>query len=245
VTRFKLTLEYDGGPFRGWQKLNEGPSVQGALERALHTLTGAVIDIVGAGRTDAGVHAAGQVAHCDVGKPFAPQRLADALNAHLRPAPIAVLRAEEGAPDFHARFAAGRRVYRYRLVQRRAPLALDAGQAWRIARALDVPAMQSAAQMLIGHHDFTTFRDVHCQAKSPLKTLDRCDVMGRDDGVEIWCEARSFLHRQVRSMVGSLVEVGLGKWRAGDMAAALAARDRARCGPVAPADGLCLMRVDY
>jgi tRNA pseudouridine38-40 synthase len=242
--RFKLTLEYDGGSFQGWQRLSEGPSVQAALEDAVEKLTGARADVTGAGRTDAGVHALGQVAHVDIDKPFAPQRLCDALNAHLRPHPIAVLRAEEAAADFHARFDAVRRVYLYRVVSRRAPLTLERGKAWRIARNLDVEAMRAAAQSFVGKHDFTTFRDSQCQAKSPVKTLDRADV---EDGAEIrlWFEARSFLHRQVRSMVGTLVEVGLGKMTAQAAADALAAKDRARCGPVAPPDGLYLVRVDY
>lgn len=257
--RFKLTLEYDGGPFLGWQRTAGGPSVQGALETAVFKLTGAHADVIGAGRTDAGVHARGQVAHVDIAKPLAPQRLADALNAHLRPLPVAVLHAEEAAPDFHARFDAVRRVYLYRIINRRAPLALEAGKAWRVPRALDVDAMNAAARRLVGHHDFTTFRDSKCQAASPLKTLDRCEVLwtagvlagsigvGRRDagGPYIVCEARSFLHRQVRSIVGTLVEVGLGKMSADDVAAALAAKDRVYCGPVAPPDGLYLMRVDY
>ncbi len=243
--RFKLTLEYDGGPFQGWQRLGEGPSVQAAVEEAVEKLTGAKSEVVGSGRTDAGVHALAQVAHVDIERPFAPGRLADALNAHLRPHPIAVLAAEEAAPDFHARFDAVRRVYRYAILNRRAPAALSRGKVWRIARTLDAAAMHEAAQRLIGRHDFTTFRDSQCQAKSPVKTLDRCDVARDGERVEIWCEARSFLHRQVRSMVGTLAEVGFGKMTADDVADALAAADRARCGPVAPADGLFLVRVDY
>lgn len=243
--RFKLTLEYDGGPFQGWQRLAEGPSVQGALEDAVEKLTGARSDVVGAGRTDAGVHALGQVAHVDIAKPFAPQRLADALNAHLRPHPIAVLQAEETAPEFHARFDATRRVYLYRIVCRRAPLTLDRGRAWRVARRLDAEAMHAAAQRLLGKHDFTTFRDSQCQAKSPVKTLDVAEVARRGEEIECRFEAQSFLHRQVRSMVGTLVEVGLGKMTRDDVADALAAKDRARCGPVAPPDGLYLARVDY
>lgn len=245
MTRYKLTLEYDGGAFHGWQKLGEGPSVQAALERAVHALSGETRDVTGAGRTDSGVHALGQVAHVDIEKPLAPGRIADALNAHLRPDPIAVLSCEIAAPDFHARFDAKRRVYLYRIVDRRPPLVLERGRAWRTPRKLDVPAMHRAAQALLGQHDFTTFRDAQCQAKSPVKTLDRCDVLRAGDEVNVWCEARSFLHRQVRSMVGSLVEVGLGKWRERDLAEALAAADRARCGPVAPPDGLYLTRVDY
>jgi tRNA pseudouridine38-40 synthase len=242
--RFKLTLEYDGGPFLGWQRLGEGPSVQGAIEDAVAKLTGVRSEVTGSGRTDAGVHAWGQVAHVDIEKPFEAWKLADALNAHLRPHPIAVLTAEEAAPDFHARFDATKRVYWYRIVNRRAPLALERGRAWRVAPPLDVPAMHAAAQRLVGKHDFTTFRDSQCQAKSPVKTLDRCDVW-TGEGVIVHCEARSFLHRQVRSMVGTLVEVGLEKMTPDDVADALAAKDRSRCGPVAPPDGLFLVRVDY
>lgn len=244
--RYKLTLEYDGGPFSGWQRLAEGPSVQAAMESAVEQLTGARSEVIGSGRTDAGVHAMGQVAHVDIEKPFAsPQRLADALNAHLRPHPISVLSAEEAAPNFHARFDAVRRVYLYTILNRRAPAALSRGFVWRVARALEAEAMHTAAQRLLGQHDFTTFRDSQCQAKSPVKTLDRCDVMREGETVQVWCEARSFLHRQVRSMVGTLVEVGLGKMTADDVSDALAAKDRARCGPVAPPDGLYLTRVDY
>jgi tRNA pseudouridine38-40 synthase len=244
--RYKLTLEYDGGPFSGWQRLGEGASVQATLEDAVEALTGVRSEVTGSGRTDAGVHAMGQVAHVDIDKHFpSPQRLADGLNAHLRPHPISVLGAEEAAPDFHARFDAVRRVYLYSMLNRRAPAALSRGKVWRIARTLDADAMHVAAQRLIGHHDFTTFRDSNCQAKSPVKTLDRCDVVREGETLRVWCEARSFLHRQVRSMVGTLVEVGLGKMTADDVAQALAAKDRARCGPVAPADGLYLMRVDY
>lgn len=244
--RYKLTLEYDGGPFSGWQRLAGSKTVQGALEYAVEKVTGVRSEVIGSGRTDAGVHATAQVAHVDIEKAFpSPQRLADALNALVRPQPISVLSAEEAAPEFHARFDAVRRVYLYRIQCRRAPLALQRGHIWRVARSLDVAAMHEAAQRLVGHHDFTTFRDAHCQAKSPVKTLDRCDVVGDVDAVQVWCEARSFLHRQVRSMVGTLVEVGLGKMTADDVAAALAAKDRAKCGPVAPADGLYLTRVDY
>ena len=243
--RFKLTIEYDGGPFQGWQRLPDAPSAQGALEEAVFKLTGERADVIGAGRTDAGVHALGQVAHVDIAKPFEGWKLAEALNAHLRPHPIVILEAEVAAMDFHARFDATRRVYRYRIVNRRAPLALERGHAWRVGRALDVGAMDAAAKRLLGQHDFTTFRDGHCQARSAIKTLDRADTLRCSDDVEFWFEARSFLHRQVRSMVGTLVEVGLGKMSADDLSDALAANDRARCGPVAPADGLYLVRVDY
>jgi tRNA pseudouridine38-40 synthase len=243
--RFKLTLEYDGRPFLGWQRLGEGPSVQGAVEAAVEKLTGVRSEVTGSGRTDAGVHALGQVAHVDIDKDLAPGRLADALNAHLRPHPIAVLKAEPAAADFHARFDAVRRVYLYSILNRRAPAAVSRGFVWRVPRVLDVDAMQAAGQRLVGQHDFTTFRDSQCQARSPVKTLDRCDVMRAGETVQVWCEARSFLHRQVRSMVGTLVEVGVGKMSADDVAHALAAKDRARCGPVAPPDGLFLVRVEY
>jgi len=243
--RYKLTLEYDGGPYQGWQRLGDGPSVQMAMEDAVEKLTGVRGEVVGSGRTDAGVHAVAQVAHVDIDTTFAPGRLADALNAHLRPHPISVLSAEETASEFHARFDAIRRVYRYDVLNRRAPAALARGRVWRLARMLDAAAMHEAAQRLLGQHDFTTFRDSHCQAKSPMKTLERCDVVRSGESVQIWCEARSFLHRQVRSMVGTLVEVGVGKMSADDVADALAAADRARCGPVAPAEGLFLVRVEY
>lgn len=243
--RYKLTIEYDGGPFQGWQRLAGAPTVQGAMEDAVEKLLGVRAEVTGSGRTDSGVHASGQVAHVDIEKPFPPQRLADALNAHLRPHPISVLKAEEAAPDFHARFDAVRRVYIYEILNRRAPLALRRGQVWRVARKLDSAAMNEAAQLLRGHHDFTTFRDSHCQAKSPMKTLDVAWVQGYGELVTCRFEARSFLHRQVRSMVGTLVEVGIGRMKPADVAGALAAKDRARCGPVAPGDGLYLMRVDY
>lgn len=243
--RYKLTIEYDGGPFQGWQRLAGVPTVQGAMEDAVEKLLGVRAEVTGSGRTDSGVHASGQVAHLDVEKPFPPQRLADALNAHLRPHPITVLKAEPAAPDFHARFDAVRRVYIYEILNRRAPLALRRGQVWRVARRLDSAAMNEAAQLLRGHHDFTTFRDSHCQAKSPMKTLDVAWVQGYGELITCRFEARSFLHRQVRSMVGTLVEVGIGRMKPADVADALAAKDRARCGPVAPGDGLYLMRVDY
>lgn len=245
MPRYKLTIEYDGGPFQGWQRLGGLPSVQGALEDAVEKLCGARPDVVGAGRTDSGVHALGQVAHVDLPKAYGGDAVRDALNAHLRPRPIAVLKAEETTDDFHARFDAVKRAYWYRIVNRRADLALDKGKAWRLGRPLDADAMDEAAQALVGAHDFTTFRDANCQAKSPQKTLDAISVMRAGEEVHLHCEARSFLHRQVRSMMGTLVEVGAGKWRARDVAAALAAKDRTRCGPVAPADGLYLVRVGY
>lgn len=243
--RYKLTIEYDGGPYVGWQRLAGSQTVQGALEDAVEKLTGARVEVMGAGRTDSGVHALGQIAHVDLEKQFAPSRLCDALNAHLRPHPISVLSAEEVSNEFHARFSAKRRVYLYTILNRRAPPALARGKVWRLSRHLNADAMHAAAQRLIGKHDFTTFRDANCQAKSPVKTLDRCDVTRDGENLHIWCEAQSFLHRQVRSIVGTLVEVGDAKMTADDVAAALAAADRTRCGPVAPPDGLFLMRVDY
>jgi tRNA pseudouridine38-40 synthase len=245
MPRYKLTIEYDGAPFCGWQLQDNLPSVQGALEAAVKAMSGEDVRVHGAGRTDAGVHALAQVAHCDIAKPFAPGRLRDGLNAHLRPHPIGVLAAEIVPETFEARFSAVRRHYLYRIVNTRANLALDVGRVWRVPRRLDAEAMHQAAQRLIGKHDFTTFRDTECQAKSPEKTLDQLDVTREGDAIRIITSARSFLHSQVRSMVGSLVWVGEGRWSADDLAAALAARDRAACGPVAPPQGLYLVRVDY
>jgi len=245
MARYKLTIEYDGTPFSGWQIQDNAATVQGALEAAVTAICGEAVRVHGAGRTDAGVHALGQVAHCDIAKPFAPGRLRDGLNAHLRPAPVGVLSADIVPDTFEARFSAIRRHYRYRIANHRANLALDIGRVWRVPRPLDHEAMHDAAQRLLGKHDFTTFRDTECQAKSPEKTLDQLDVTRHGDAVEIVTSARSFLHSQVRSMVGSLVWVGDGRWSAGDLAAALAARDRAACGPVAPPQGLYLVRVDY
>jgi len=245
MPRYKLIIEYDGAPFSGWQIQDNGPSVQGALENAVKAICGEEIRVHGAGRTDAGVHALGQVAHCDIAKPFAPGRLRDGLNAHLRPLPIGVLSAEIAPDNFEARFSAKKRHYLYRIANRRANLALDVGRAWRLPRPLDTDAMHLAAQRLVGKHDFTTFRDSECQAKSPEKTLDQLDVARDGDAVNILTSARSFLHSQVRSMVGSLVWVGEGRWDADDLSAALAARNRAACGPVAPPQGLYLVRVDY
>ena len=245
MPRYKLTIEYDGAPFVGWQIQDNGVSVQGVLRDAIAAFCGEAVDVRGAGRTDAGVHAFGQVAHIDLSKAWDTDTVRDAINAHLRPQPIAVLEAAFVADDFDARFSARRRHYLYRIVNRRAALALDAGRAWRVPRLLDIAAMQEGARHLLGHHDFTTFRAAECQAKSPMKTLDRFDVEREGDEVRIFAAARSFLHHQVRSMVGSLVQVGDGKWLPDDMALALAARDRKACGPVAPADGLYLVRVDY
>ena len=245
MPRYRIIIEYDGTPFVGWQMQAEGHSVQGLVTAAIAAFCGQTVTLQGAGRTDAGVHALGQVAHFDLaGSPDA-DTVRDALNAHLRPHPIAILRAEQVGDDFDARFSAARRHYLYRIVNRRADLALERGRAWRIARALDADAMHAAAQRLIGRHDFTTFRAAECQAKTPVKTLDRLDVERRGDLVAIRAVARSFLHHQVRSMVGSMAWVGEGRWSGDDLAAALAARDRAACGPVAPAEGLYLVAVDY
>ena len=245
MPRYKLTIEYDGAPFYGWQVQETLPSVQGALEAAVKAMTGADLRVHGAGRTDAGVHARGQVAHVDIAKQFPPGRFRDGLNAHLRPHPIAVLEADIVPDSFEARFSAVKRHYRYRIVNTRANLALDIKRSWRIPRHLDTDAMHVAAQRLLGKHDFTTFRDTECQAKSPEKTLDQLDVIREGDEVSILTSARSFLHSQVRSMVGSLAWVGEGRWSADDLAAALAARNRAACGPVAPPEGLYLVRVEY
>lgn len=245
MPRYKLTIEYDGTPFAGWQLQPDLATVQGVLEAAVKATCGQDVRVHGAGRTDAGVHARGQVAHCDIDKSFTASRLRDALNAHLRPHPVAVLSAEIVPGDFEARFSAIKRHYLYRIANSRANLALDAGRVWRVPRRLDSNAMHSAAQRLLGKHDFTTFRDSECQAKSPEKTLDQLDVIQKGTEIRIVTSARSFLHSQVRSMVGSLVWVGEGRWSAEDLASALVARNRAACGPVAPPEGLYLVGVDY
>ena len=249
MPRFAFLIEYHGGPFSGWQRQDHAPSVQGAVEEALRALEDEVGGIAAAGRTDAGVHALGQVAHCDLVRDWDPFRLSEALNHHLRPAPVAIRAAAKVAPDWHARFSAIERRYLYRIVQRRAPLTHDAGLAWRVMHPLDIDAMAEAASFLVGRHDFTTFRSTMCQADSPVKTLDEATVTVEDTfhGPEICLRfrARSFLHNQVRSFVGSLERVGAGRWRSAEIAEALAARDRARCGPVAPPDGLYLTGVGY
>jgi tRNA pseudouridine38-40 synthase len=245
MPRYKLTIEYDGTPFVGWQVQENGVSVQGAVIAAVAAFSGETVPVQGAGRTDAGVHALGQVAHVDLTKDWNVDNVRDALNFHLRPHPIAVLAAERVEENFDARFSATKRHYLYRIINRRADLALEANRAWRIGRPLDAEAMHSAAQKLVGRHDFTTFRAAECQAKSPVKTLDRLDVSRNGEELHVTAVARSFLHHQVRSMVGSLIHVGEGKWSAGDLAEALVARDRARCGQVAPPQGLYLMRVEY
>ena len=245
MPRYKLTLEYDGAPFVGWQRQANGLSVQAALEGALEALCGEAIAAHGAGRTDAGVHAGGQVAHVDLRKTWDGWRLREAINAHLVPNPVAVLRADGVGDDFDARHSARMRHYLYRIVNRRAPLTLDRGRAWHVKRLLDAEAMNEAAKTLLGRHDFSTFRDSQCQATSPVRTLTSLDVERRGELIEMRVSALSFLHRQVRSMVGSLEHVGAGYWSAADLTGALEAADRSRCGQVAPACGLYLARVDY
>lgn len=245
MTRWKLTIEYDGRPFVGWQRQAVGASVQGVLEDGVFGFSGERITVHGAGRTDAGVHARGQVAHIDLAKEASPKTVRDAINAHMRPHPVAILSAEPVGEDFEARFSAVHRAYQYVIINRRAPLTFEAGLAWAVQVPLDEAAMQDGARHLLGRHDFTTFRAAQCQAKSPVRSVDRVDVSRDGDRVLIDVAARSFLHSQVRAFAGTLKLVGEGRWRPDEVGAALAARDRSRCGPVAPPDGLYLMRVDY
>ncbi len=245
MPRYKLTIEYEGTDFVGWQKQENGPSIQEELTRAIQAFCGEERDVYGSGRTDAGVHATGQVAHVDLERGHAAGTIRDAVNQHLKPLPIAVLECAETDRDFDARFSARQRHYLYRIINRRAPLTLDRNRAWLVNRPLDVGNMHEVAQFLAGHHDFTTFRSVHCQAKSPLKTIDRIELTGSGDEIEMRVSARSFMHNQVRSIMGSLKLVGEGKWSGNDLINALEARDRAMCGPLAPAHGLYLIRVDY
>jgi len=245
MPRYKLTIEYDGAPFAGWQMQASERSVQGVLEAAVAVINGEPAVVLGAGRTDAGVHALGQVAHVDLARPWDRFELRNALNANIRPHPISVLDVAEAAANFHARFSATRRHYLYRILNRRSPPALDRGKVWWLPVELDAGAMHEAAQLLLGKHDFTTFRAAACQAQSPVKTLDRLDVARHGESIEIRADARSFLHSQVRSIVGTLKLVGEGKWQAADVKAALDAADRTHCGPVSPPDGLYLLRVEY
>ena len=245
MTRFALTLEFDGRPFMGLQRQAHGPSVQQSVEEAAFAVTGEPVTMHAAGRTDAGVHALAMRAHIDIAKDIAPFRLMEALNARLRPAPVAVLACEAVPEDWHARFSCIGRAYEYRIVNRRAPLTLDRGCAWQVPQPLDAGAMHRAAQSLVGRHDFTTFRSAHCQAASPLKTLDRLDVWREGEDVLIAAEARSFLHHQVRSMVGCLALVGMGRWRVEQVGEALAARDRQALGLNAPPDGLYFVNAKY
>ena len=245
MPRYKIIVEYDGAPFAGWQYQENSPSVQRAIMTAIEAFSGEKVMVQGAGRTDAGVHALGQVAHFDLAGERDTDTVRDAINAHLRPLPVAILSAEKVPGDFDARRSAVRRHYLYRIANRRPDLAIERGRAWRLPRRLDAEAMHAAAQRLVGKHDFTTFRSTECQAQSPEKTLDRLDVSRLGDEIHISAVARSFLHNQVRSMVGSLVPVGDGKWQAADLTRILEARDRTACGPVAPPDGLYLVKVDY
>ncbi|MGB3645761.1 MAG: tRNA pseudouridine(38-40) synthase TruA [Mesorhizobium sp.] len=247
MPRFRLDIEYDGSAYAGWQRQADQPTVQHAIEQAIAKFCGDVISLRGAGRTDAGVHATGQVAHADLGKAWTGDKVRDAVNAHLQMAGerVSILKATPVAEDFDARFSALGRHYLYRILNRRAPAALEAGKVWWVPKRLDAEAMHEAAAKLLGRHDFTTFRSTQCQAASPVRTLDRLDITRDGDLIEIRASARSFLHNQVRSMVGSLKRVGDGAWSAADLRAALDARDRAACGQVAPPDGLFLTKVDY
>ena len=245
MTRWRLTIEYDGGPFMGWQRQDHGPSVQQALEEALSRMTGEQVSVHAAGRTDAGVHALAMSAHADVEKKLTAHRLREGLNALVRPHPVSVLSAEPVAGDWHARFSCIGRRYSYRILNRRAPAALDRGRVWHVAVPLDAQAMAQGAAMLVGRHDFTTFRSAHCQSDSPVKTLDRLDVSRYGDEIRIEAAARSFLHHQVRSMVGCLALVGRGQWKVADMASALEARDRSALGFNAPPDGLYFVEALY
>ncbi len=245
MPRYKLTIEYDGTPFAGWQRQANGRSVQEAIEDAVAGFSGEQVAVGGAGRTDAGVHALGQVAHVDLARDWPAGTVRNALNFHLRPEPVAVLAAELAGDDFDARFSAKARHYRYRIINRQSPLTINAGRAWQVRTPLDAEAMQQAAQRLTGNHDFTTFRNADCQARGPVKTLDQLIVRRQSDEILIETSARSFLHSQVRSIVGSLRLVGEGRWSADDLSGALAAKDRKACGPVAPAEGLYLVKVEY
>lgn len=245
MTRFKLIVEFDGRPFLGWQKQASGPTVQASIEEAASRMTGETVIVHAAGRTDAGVHGLAMAAHLDIAKPLTAYRLMEGLNALLRGQPVAILSCETVPDDWHARFSCTGRRYIYHIINRRAPLALETGRAWRVSHALDASAMHSAAQILVGHHDFTTFRSVHCQSASPVKTLDRLDVQREGERISVYTAARSFLHHQVRSMVGCLMWVGQGKWTADDLRAALDARDRAALGFNAPPDGLYFAEAVY
>jgi tRNA pseudouridine38-40 synthase len=245
VTRWRLTIEYDGGPFMGWQRQDNGPSVQQQVEKAIFKMTSELATVLAAGRTDSGVHALAMSAHVDIAKTVTAHRLRDGLNALVRPDPIAILEAEPVADDWHARFSCIGRRYRYRILNRRAPPAVARGKVWHIARPLDHEAMAESAALLVGRHDFTTFRSVQCQSKSPVKTLDRLEVVRDGEEIRIEAAARSFLHHQVRSMVGCLALVGRGQWKPADIKAALEARDRAALGLNAPPEGLYFVEATY
>jgi len=245
VPRYKLTIEYDGAGLVGWQRQANGMSVQEALETAFLRLCGERLTVFGAGRTDAGVHALAQIAHVDLAREMDPETIRSAINHHLRPHAISLVTAEPAPPGFDARLSARTRHYLYRILNRRAPPAVERGRVWHVAPPLDLDAMQEGARHLVGHHDFSTFRDSLCQAKSPVKTLDALDLTRAGEEIHIAARARSFLHHQVRNMAGTLKLVGLGSWRPGDVATALAARDRRAGGPTAPAEGLTLIAIDY
>lgn len=245
MPRYRLTIEYDGQPYKGFQAQEALPSVQGSIERAVKAFSGQTLRLQAAGRTDTGVHATGQVIHIDLERDWRPEVVRDALNAHLMPEPIAIIDAQVAQGDWHARFSATERRYIYRILNRKSPPALDRGKVWHLKKPLDAEAMHEAAQVLIGNHDFTTFRHMQCQAKSPIKTMDVARIWREGEQVLLEFASRSFLHRQVRSMTGTLAEVGIGRWSAADVKAALEARDRKACGPVAPADGLYLVGVKY
>ena len=245
MPRYRMTIEYDGRPYKGFQAQAELATVQGSLERAARAFCGEEVRVNAAGRTDTGVHALGQVIHIDIEKDWRPEVVRNAINAHLVPEPIAILDCMIAEGDWHARFSATERRYLYRILNRESPPALDRGRVWHVRKPLDADAMHAAAQTLVGHHDFTTFRDLACQAKSPMKTMDVARVRREGDEVVLEFASRSFLHRQVRSMTGTLAEVGVGRWEVEDVRAALEARDRTACGPVAPSDGLYLTGVSY
>ncbi|MGI9451806.1 MAG: tRNA pseudouridine(38-40) synthase TruA [Geminicoccaceae bacterium] len=245
MSRYKLTIEYDGRPFHGWQRQKNGASVQAALEQAVLDFSGETVTIQGSGRTDAGVHAIGQVAHLDLEKDVSLESLQNAINYHLRPKPIAIIRAAQVSDDFHARFSATGREYLYRIISRRAPLILEAGRAWHLPGMIEAEVMHEAAQRLIGKHDFTSFRSAACQADSAVKTLGRVAVIRKDEEIRITVAARSFLHHQVRNIVGTLKLIGEHKWPIDKIEEALEAKNRAAAGPTAPADGLYLMKVEY
>lgn len=246
MPRYKLTIEYDGTPYRGWQRQKNGLSVQEVIETAIEGFAGEAATIFGAGRTDAGVHATGQVAHVDLARDWEADTVRDALNAHMRDEPVSIIAAERVGEDFDARFSARKRWYRYRIFSRRAPPAIERGRVWWVSRDLDVAAMHDAAKALVGTHDFNTFRSSHCQAKNPIRTLEELSVArGPGDEIHITAMAQSFLHNQIRSFAGTLKLVGEGRWTTADVIAALESRDRTRCGPVAPPDGLYLTQVEY
>ena len=245
MTRWRVTIEYDGGDYVGWQRQDNGPSIQQAIEEAVFAFCGETVRVFGAGRTDAGVHALGQVAHIDIDRPTTADTVRDALNAYLREQPISVLAAAAAPDGFHARISARERVYLYRILNRRPPPAVDAGRVWHVPWSLDAEAMHDAAQLLVGTHDFTSFRAAVCQARSPVKTLDVLDIRQAGEEIHVHAQGRSFLHHQVRNIVGTLERVGVGRWTANDVSAALAARDRAAAGPTAPPVGLYLVSVGY